>query len=124
MNTKIGFRNSMFVYALESAVNPSSLKVSIPEAFLHESSISPSEVKLQKGSNNIFLNATPPALSSYITSYNYISLPVIGSGLTSINVKGLSYNGSTGIGSVTKGQRLIAEFTNNSPDHGLIIARC
>lgn len=108
MNKKIQFKSPMFVYAAESSYNPRSLKVFIPEVFLTEINPNMSESKSQKGNTSIFLNATIPALSSYITKYNYITLPVIGNNM----------------GTVEKGTRCMAEFINDNPNHGIIIARC
>lgn len=124
MDAKACFRTSMFVYSCENSTNPSSLKVTVPEAFLQSSDIRAQMIKLQKGNVNIFLNITPPALSSYVESYNYITLPVIGNGKAFTRVGLHTYSGNTGIGEVKKGQRLIAEFTNGNPMYGLIIARC
>lgn len=124
MDRKIGFKTNMFVYALESGTNLSRIKVAIPQAFMQDISITPGETKLQKGNNSIFLNAIPPALNTYVTSYNYITLPVIGSGVSNTTIGNNTYSGTTGIGRVSKGDRLIAEFTNSNPIYGLIIARC
>lgn len=104
---EVKFSDNMFVYAAEYAEYPSNLKVTIPETFLDKKSGSTQEVKLAKGSNNIFLNENPPSLSNSITSKNYITLPVVGS-----------------IGKVNAGTRLLAQFIGNCPFNGVIVARC
>lgn len=124
MNSVIGFRSPMFVYAAESGTNPGSLKVIIPEAFLTDKNISPQTTKSQKGNMSVFLNATPPALSPYADKYNYITMPVIGSGLVNVTRGNSSGSYSSGIGTVNKGDRLIAEFVNDNPSYGIIVARC
>lgn len=124
MDTTIGFRPSMFVYACESSTNPASIKVMVPEAFMHSAGGNPTMVKLQKRNGSIFLNATPPAINSYIESYNYITLPVISQGKTFTKIGVSTYSGNTGIGDIGVGTKLIAEFTNGNPKYGLIIARC
>ena len=108
MDKKIQFKSPMFVYVAERQYDPRTLKVFVPEVFLTGTSPSISESKVQKGNTSIFLNATIPALSSYVTKYNYITLPVI----------------RDNNGWVEKGTRYMAEFINNNPNHGIIIARC
>lgn len=109
MTTDIGFKNTMFAYAMEyHKYCPNSLKVTIPETFLIDKYSKISETKSQKGNLGIFLNATPPALSSYVTKYNYITLPVIG------NVGG----------EISVGDRFICQFINGNPLYGFILARC
>ena len=108
MDKKTQFKSPMFVYVAERAYCPNAIKVFIPEVFLTEISPSINESKLQKGNTSIFLNATIPALSSYVNSYNYITLPII----------------RDNNGWVEKGTRYMAEFINNNPNHGIIIARC
>ena len=108
MDKKIQFKSPMFVYVAETAYQPNKVKVFVPEVFLTDINPKISETKLQKGNTNIFLNATIPALSSYVTSYNYITLPVI----------------RDNSGWVNKGTRYMAEFINNNPNYGVIIARC
>ena len=108
MDKKMQFKSPMFVYAAERAYYPDKLKVFIPEVFLTGISPGLSEYKSQKGNTSIFLNATIPALSPYVTKYNYITLPIIRD------------NG----GWIEKGTRFMAEFINNNPNYGIIIARC
>jgi len=124
MNTNIGFKSPMFVYAAESGTNPSSLKVIIPEAFLTDKNVAPLETKSQKGNMSIFLNATPPAISPYTNKYNYITLPIIGSGLVNVNKGDSRGSYSSGIGEIHTGDRLIAQFVNDNPRYGIIIGRC
>ena len=126
------FKDSMFVYAAESVNNPQTLKVTVPEAFLDKSTGKVDETRLAKGSTNIFINENPPALSNSVVSKNYITLPVIGSFTGSGSGKYYADGGShtvtvnvnTGIGQVNIGDRLVASFIGNSPDNGVIIARC
>lgn len=108
MDKKLQFKSPMFVYVAERAYCPTQLKVFIPEVFLTGTDPNLSETKAQKGNTSIFLNATIPALSPYVTKYNYITLPLIQS--TS--------------GWVEKGTRYMAEFINNNPNYGVIVARC
>ena len=108
MDKKIQFKSPMFVYVAERAYQPNNLKVFVPEVFLTGINPGLSETKSQKGNTNIFLNATIPALSSYVTKYNYITLPI------------RRDNG----GWVEKGTRYMAEFINDNPNYGIIIARC
>lgn len=108
MNTKIGFKSMMFVYCAEEAYNPSKLKVFVPDVFLTGNSPGLSETKSQKGNTSIFVNATIPALSPYATKYNYITLPII----------------RDNNGWVRKGERFMAEFVNDNPKYGIIVARC
>ena len=108
MDKKIQFKTPMFVYVAEKAYSPNSLKVFVPEVFLTGTNPGLSETKSQKGNTSIFLNATIPALSPYVTKYNYITLPVI----------------RDNSGWIEKGTRYMAEFINNNPNHGIIIARC
>lgn len=108
MDTKMQFKSPMFVYAAEKVYSPSSLKVFIPEVFLTDTSPKATQTKVQTGNTNMFLNATIPALSPYVTKYNYITLPIIRD------------NG----GWIYKGTRFMAEFINNNPNHGIIVARC
>ena len=113
MDKKLQFKSPMFVYVAERAYHPSKLKVFIPEVFLTETSPNIIETKSQKGNTNIFLNATIPALSPYVTKYNYITLPLIsGASVTNSN------------GWVEKGTRCMAQFINDNPNYGIIIARC
>ena len=98
----------MFVYAGESyEYCPDKLKVMIPQAFLIDKDASLSETKSQKGNTSIFINATIPALNSYATKYNYITLPVLNS-----------------LGRISKGDRLIAQFVDGNPEYGFISGRC
>lgn len=108
MDKKIQFKSSMFVFVAERAYSPSTLKVFVPEVFLTGTNPGLVETKSQKGNTSIFLNATIPALSPYVTKYNYITLPVI----------------RDNSGWVEQGTRYMAEFINNNPNHGIIIARC
>ena len=108
MDKKIQFKPTMFVYAAETVRYPSQLKVFIPEVFLTGTNQELSATKVQKGNTSIFLNATVPALSQYVTKYNYITLPIVRD------------NGEW----VTKGTRYMAEFINGNPNHGIIISRC
>ena len=124
----ITFEDKMFVYAAESAYNPSRIKVTIPEVFLDGSSGAAKVTKTFKGNMNIFVNTVKPSVSNSIAVTSYIELPVTFNmvGSTSINVMGSRYNGSTsvGLGSINVGDRLIAEFIGNSPSNGIIVARC
>ena len=113
MDKKIQFKTPMFVYVAERAYYPSSLKVFVPEVFLTGTNPGLSESKSQKGNTSIFLNATIPALSSYVTKYNYITLPVL-NGASMVNSDGW----------VEKGVRCMVEFINNNPNYGIIVARC
>ena len=108
MDKKMQFKSPMFVYAAERVYCPSELKVFIPEVFLTGTGPDISKYKAQKGNTSIFINATIPALSQYVTKYNYITLPII----------------RDNSGWVEKGTRFMAEFINNNPNHGIIIARC
>ena len=121
MNTKLGFKSPMFVYAAESGTNPGSLKVLVPEAFLTDKNTAPLETKSQKGNMSMFLNATPPALSSHVSKYNYITLPIIGSGLVDIDSGDFSGSYSSGIGHINVGDRLIAQFVIKIPIYVFII---
>ena len=114
MNSMIEFKNKMFVYSGERYYSrPSSVDVIVPEAFLTSSGISKSDVKVFKGSTNLFINATPPALSNYVYKRNYITLPVMtGSSITDSD------------GDIRIGDRLVADFINNNPTYGMIIGRC
>lgn len=123
MDTNISFKSPMFVYAAETVTNPKSLKVFVPEAFFIDKDSDISETRIIKGGTNIFINATVPAISGSAMKYNYITLPVIGSGIASISINGYTRSGPTGIGMISKGDRLIAEFVNNNPRYGIIIAR-
>ena len=120
----IRFKDNMFVYAAEDADNPTSLKVFIPEVFLDKRTDSIHETRLGKGNLHIFLNENPPALSNSIISKNYIELPVISSFTGSVTMQDTSVFVSSGIGKISKGDRLLALFIGNSPDNGIIIARC
>lgn len=113
MDKKIEFKSPMFVYVAETVQYPSSLKVFAPEVFLTDANPALSESKSQKGNTSIFLNSTIPALSSYVSTYNYITLPIIS-----------TTNMLDKYGWIYKGTRCIAEFVNNNPNHGFIIARC
>ena len=106
MDKKTQFKSPMFVYAAETVYCPSKLKVFIPEVFLTGTSPDISEYKAQKGNTSIFLNATVPALSSYVTKYNYITLPIIRD------------NG----GWVEKGTRFMAEFINTAIEYVVDLA--
>ena len=115
MDKKLQFKSPMFVYVAESAYYPTTLKVFVPEVFLTGINPNLSESKSQKGNTSIFLNATIPALSQYVTKYNYITLPVIGTAMSAmVNRYGI----------VEKGTRCMAQFINDNPNHGIIIARC
>lgn len=128
----VKFKDSMFVYAAESATNPSILKVTVPETFLDKNTGDAQDIRIAKGNINMFINESPPALSNSIISKNYIELPVIGS--FTGNGSGQYYadgdnrtvyvNVSSGIGEINVGDRLVASFIGNSPDNGVIIARC
>lgn len=113
MDKKIQFKSPMFVYVAERSYLPTRLKVFVPEVFLTGTSPSISETKSQKGNTSIFLNATIPALSPYVTKYNYITLPIV-NGASIVNSEGW----------VEKGTRCMAQFINNNPNYGIIIARC
>lgn len=121
---EVSFKDSMFVYAAESATNPSRLKVTIPEIFLDKKMGTVDSVRLAKGSTNIYLNENPPALANSILSMNYIELPVIGSFSGSGSYAGHNISVSSGIGSIRAGDRLVAQFIGNCPFNGIIIARC
>lgn len=108
---EIMFKDSMFVYSAETVKNPSKLKVTIPEVFLDKKPNTVEEIRLVKGSNNIFLNENPPALSNSIISKNYLELPIANS------LSGV-------IGKVYAGDRFVAQFIGNSPSNGIITARC
>ena len=108
MDKKLQFKSPMFVYVAERAYCPTKLKVFVPEVFLTGTNPGLSETKSQKGNNSIFINATIPALSQYVTKYNYITLPIIRD------------NG----GWIEKGTRCMAEFINGNPNYGIIVARC
>ena len=109
MPSNIEFKENIFVYSLDyHEYAPSSLRVSVPEVFLLDKNTSPKELKISKGSNSIFINATPPALSQYVTTYNYITIPIVGNIGNHINV----------------GERFICHFINSNPAYGYIIARC
>mgnify|MGYP003301051875 CR=1 FL=1 len=108
MDKNIQFKSPMFVYVAERAYSPTTIKVFVPEVFLTGTNPGLSEYKAQKGNTSIFLNATVPAISPYVTKYNYITLPII----------------RDNSGWVEVGTRYMAEFINNNPNHGVIIARC
>lgn len=124
----IKFNDSMFVYAAESISNPSVLKVSVPEIFLDKETGGATSIRLPKGSTNIFINENPPALTNSIISKNYIELPVIGTftgnGQYYADGNYRTVSIKSGIGQVNVGDRLVASFIGNSPDNGIIIARC
>lgn len=121
---EVSFKDSMFVYAAESATNPSKLKVTIPEIFLDKKTNTVDSTRVAKGSSNIYLNENPPALSNSIISMNYIELPVVGSFSGSGRYGDHTINVTSGIGAVHAGDRLIAQFIGNCPFNGIIIGRC
>ena len=106
MEVKATFKSPMFVYSVENIYSPSILKVAVPEAFLENTGKATSNV-IHKGNPSLFINATIPALSNTVTSYNYINVTV-----------------ATSVGRVRKGDRFVAEFINGNPEYGYIIARC
>lgn len=108
MDKKLQFKSPMFVYVAERAHYPNSLKVFVPEVFLTGTNPNISEYKSQKGNTSIFLNATIPALSPYVTRYNYMTLPLIRDSAEWVE----------------KGTRYMADFINDNPNHGIIVARC
>lgn len=121
----IMFKDNMLVYSAEDAVNPTVLKVTIPEIFLDKPTGKVVEKRLPKGNVGIFVNEYPPALMGSVVSKNYITLPVIGTfrGNTTTQY-GENITMSSGIGEIHVGDRLIASFIGNSPNNGVIIARC
>lgn len=124
----ISFDGKMFVYAAESAYNPSKLKVTIPEVFIDKPTGPSKTTQSYKGNMSIFVNITKPAISNVITLSNCISLPVINnlSGSATVRYAGSNHTGSAtvGLGQIHVGDRLIAEFIGDSPNSGVIIARC
>lgn len=121
---EVSFKDSMFVYAAESATNPSKLKVTIPEIFLDKKTNTVESIRVAKGNSNIYLNENPPALANSVMSLNYIELPVIGSFAGSGTYGSHKINVTSGIGSIRAGDRLIAQFIGNCPFNGVIIGRC
>ena len=102
-----GFKDIMYVYAVETAYKPSSLKVAIPDALL-DKGVSSSTTSLFK-TVDIFINNISPIVSSKVTSKGYLELPVISSAINSM--------------SVSSGDRLIASFINSNPNNGIILGR-
>lgn len=125
MDLKVNFKSPMFVYAADSnGIVNSRINVFIPEVFLVGTNESSTSYKTPKGNTSIFVNETPPAISPYITRYNYISLPVVSDRLVTITKGNSSGTYRSTMGSISKGDRLIAEFVNNNPNYGIIIGRC
>ena len=138
---EIGFREIMFVYSLENAINPTDLLVTVPDVFVDMDTYSAESEKKTKGNMGIIRNSTLPAFSNYYVTKNYISLPVIkyfggSSDVVGPNIKAdgsvlrisssdkTNYPMDVGIGKVNVGDRLVAVFVNGDPKHGIIIARC
>lgn len=141
IDTRIGFKNFMFVYSLEEVTNPGELMVTIPDVFIDKKSSVSESTKIAKGNMNLLRNTNLPAFSKYYISKNYVYLPVIKNfgGVSNIVGPSIMANGncleisssqetnfpmSVGIGNVKVGDRLLAVFINNNPSMGMIIARC
>ena len=109
-NTSVEFKEQMFVYSAQY-VSPyttvSKLKVNIPEVFLDIQTSEGVSRTVSNGSNNIFINNYPPAISGSISVNNFITLPC-----------------SSGYSNVNIGDRFLATFIGNNPINGIIIARC
>ena len=110
MNSNVEFNNTMFVYSgrYYRYLPNDGIDVIVPEAFLTNAGSSASDVKVYKGSTNLFVNATIPALSNYVYKRNYITLPIMA---------------GASIGEIDTGKRLVAQFINNNPSYGIIIGR-
>lgn len=103
---KIEFKSIMYGYAAETT-SSKKVKVFIPEIFLDKNIDDIRILSKSRGSNNIFINNTQPAVSAFVKEMNYITLPVA------------SLNNIT----INKNDKLILSFIDNNPVNGAIIGK-
>lgn len=113
---KIGFKEYMYGYCAEDydwydndgyRHGTNSVKVFIPELFLDKTSDYMVNLKVSKGTDNVFKNITPPSLLQYVSNKNYLTLPTLND--TTMYFK--------------QNDRVIILFINKNPLNGIVIGR-